>query len=124
MRSTHQAVSWSRSISASPFSSPYCQGWRPRKPDGSYSGMRKSRSRRVAKRMSPMMRETRKVRSSSSSRSRPIRYQEPASGRRAYGLTVRSRVRSREIDQYMNRTVRCLEIAPSSFVSRPDISSE
>jgi impB/mucB/samB family len=44
--------------------------------------------------MSPMIRETRKVRSSSSSRSRPIRYQEPASGRRAYGLTVRSRVRS------------------------------
>ena len=39
------------------------------------------------------IRETRKVRTSPRSRSRPIRYQEPASGRRAYGLTVRSRLR-------------------------------
>ena len=47
----------------------------------------------------------------------------PRAGART-GSRVRSRVRLREIDQYVNLTVRCLEMAPSSFVRRPDISSE
>ena len=63
------------------------------------SGMRKSRSRRVAKRISERMRETRKFLTMSSSRSWPITYQVPFSGSSAYGLSVRSRSSSRAIDQ-------------------------
>ena len=70
------------------------------------------------------MRETRKVRSAEASRSSPTTYQAPASWKSAYGLTVRSRSSSREIDQYGNLTVRCFEIAPSSLPSRPCISAE
>ena len=42
----------------------------------------------------------------------------------AYGLSVRSFVLSLEIDQYSNFTVRCFEIAFSSFASRPGVSGE
>jgi hypothetical protein len=48
----------------------------------------------------------------------------PLSGMSAYGLSVRSPISSREIDQYSKRTVRCFEIAPSSFARRPGISGE
>jgi len=51
-------------------------------------------------------------------------YQAPASWKSAYGLIVRSRSSSREIDQYGNLTVRCFEIAASSLLSRPCISAE
>ena len=54
------------------------------------AGMRKSRSRRVAKRISPRIRDTRKVRMSSRFRSRPTTYQRPWSWKSAYGLSVRS----------------------------------
>ena len=63
------------------------------------AGSRKSRSRRVAKRMSLRMRETRKVRTASRSRSWPITYQTPSSSRSAYGLSVRSETLSRRGDQ-------------------------
>ena len=77
-----------RSIRASPTMSPTCHGGRPRYLSMSKSaGMRKSRSRRVAKRMSPRIRETRNVRMSSRSRSCPTTYQTPLSGSSAYGLT-------------------------------------
>ncbi len=100
VRATHQAVSRATAIRASPTVSPICHGGRFRCSSMSNSGgMRKSRSRRVAKRMSPRMRETRKVRMSSRSRSLPITYQTPFSGSRAYGLSVRSLTSSREIDQ-------------------------
>ena len=46
------------------------------------------------------MRETRKLLTTVSSRSSPITYQVPFSGRSAYGLIVRSRSSSRAIDQY------------------------
>ena len=88
------------------------------------AGVRKSRSRRVANLISPRIRETRKVRMSSRSRSWPTTYQTPLSGMSAYGLSARSDTSSREIDQYSKRTVRCFEIAPSSFASRPGISGE
>jgi hypothetical protein len=39
-------------------------------------------------------------------------------------LIVRSRCSSRLIDQYSNLTVRCFEIADSSFANRPGISGE
>ena len=95
-RSTHQAVSGATSIRASPATSPNCHSARPRYSSTSKScGSRKSRSRRVAKRMSERMRETRKVRMSSRSRSCPITYHEPFSGRSAYGFSVRSSSRSR-----------------------------
>ena len=63
------------------------------------SGTRKSRSRRVANLISERIRETRKLFSMLSSRSRPITYQVPFSGSSAYGLIVRSRSSSRAIDQ-------------------------
>ena len=47
----------------------------------------------------------------------------PLSLSSASGLIVRSETASREIDQYVNFTVRCFEIAPSSFASRPGIST-
>ena len=52
------------------------------------------------------------------------RTRRPSSWKSAYGLTVRSRSSSREIDQYGNLTVRCFEIAASSLLSRPCISVE
>ncbi len=70
------------------------------------------------------MRETRKVRIASRSTSWPTRYQTPLSFSSAYGLISRSACLSREIDQYSKRTVRCFEIADSSFASRPGISAE
>ena len=86
-------------------------------------GIRKSRSRRVANRMSPRMRETRNFLTvPPSSRSAPTMYQTPKSVRSAYGFTVRSDSLSREIEKYGNLIVRCFEIAPSSFPSRPGIS--
>ena len=63
------------------------------------SGTRKSRSRRVAKRISERMRETRKFLTTPSSWSWPITYQVPFSGSSAYGLIVRSRSSSLAIDQ-------------------------
>jgi hypothetical protein len=84
-------VSGATSIRASPTMSPNCHSARPRNCSTSNSGgSLKSRSRRVANRMSDRMRETRKVRMSSRSRSWPITYHEPFSGSSAYGLSVRS----------------------------------
>ena len=74
--------------------------------------------------MSPRIRETRNVFTFSSSRSSPTTYHWPRSKRSAYGFTVRSRCSSRTIDQYSNFSVRFLEIAPSSFASRPGSSGE
>ena len=51
-------------------------------------------------------------------------YHAPFSWKSAYGLTFRSNVSSRAIDQYENLTVRCFEIADSSFPSRLGISAE
>ena len=97
---THQAVSGATSIRALPAMSPNCHSARPRNSSTSKSaGKRKSRSRRVAKRISERMRETRKFLTTSSSWSSPITYQVPFSGSSAYGLTVRSRSSSRPIDQ-------------------------
>ena len=88
------------------------------------AGMRKSRSRRVAKRISPEMRETRKVRIAWRSRSWPTTYQLPLSGSSAYGLIVRSISSLVEMARYGKRTVRCFEIAASSLPRRPLSSGE
>jgi hypothetical protein len=89
--------------------------------------MRKSRSRRVANLISARMRETRNVRRRSSpasrSRSSPTTYQMPFISHRPYGLTVRSASWSEVIVQYRNLTVRCFEMACSSFARRAAISS-
>ena len=61
------------------------------------------------------MRETLNVRAVLRSRSWPTTYQLPSSRRSAYGLTVRSPGRARRGLQYPNLTVRCFEIADSSF---------
>ncbi len=75
--------------------------------------------------MSLRMRETRNfLRTLLSSRSSPTTYQTPLSFNSASGLSVRSLTLSREIDQYVNLTVRCFEIAPSSLDNRPCSSSE
>jgi hypothetical protein len=75
--------------------------------------------------MSPRIRDTRKVRMSSRAWSRPTTYQTPFSEWSAYGSSVRSATSlGREIVQYENLTVRCFEIALSSFVRRPAISGE
>ena len=84
----------------------------------------KSRSRRVAKRMSDRIRATRNVRVASRSRSCPTTYQTPSSSRSAYGLRRRSVSRSRAGDQYRNWIVRCFEIADSSLESRAASSGE
>ena len=91
VRSTHQAVSSETAMRAVPIGSPICQGRGTRCASTSKSsGTRKSRSRRVAKRMSPLIRETLNVRTPERSRSLPTTYQLPSSSRSAYGFTVRS----------------------------------
>ena len=90
MRSTHQAVSPESSIRASPTISPICHAGGGRCACALNSeGRRKSRSLRVAKRISPRIRETRNVRISSGAWSRPITYQLPSCGSSAYGSIVR-----------------------------------
>ena len=91
VRSTHHAVSSETTIRAVPTASPICHGRGILCISTSKSaGTRKSRSRRVAKRMSPRMRETLNVLTVSRSRSCPMTYQLPSSRRSAYGFTTRS----------------------------------
>ena len=100
VRSTHQAVSPVSSIRASPTISPICHAGGGRCCWALNSGgSRKSRSLRVAKRISPRMRETRNVRISSAAWSRPITYQLPSCGSSAYGSIVRARTLSRAMPQ-------------------------
>ena len=100
VRWTHHAVSPWTPMRATPTWVPICHGRAILCASTSNSaGRRKSRSRRVANRMSERIRATRKVRVASRSRSCPTTYQTPSSSRSAYGFSRRSVSRSRAGDQ-------------------------